>query len=42
MNRGSNDLLEAAYRNLARETTRIDLIVTVACLIAVVLLGVFA
>jgi hypothetical protein len=38
---GTNDLLKEAYRNLGRESALVDSIVTVACLIAIVLMVVY-
>lgn len=42
MNRGTNDLLETAYRNLARETASMDWITAGLCVAAIILLQVFA
>lgn len=40
--RGNNDLMDQAYRELARAANRMDWIVVWVCVIAFVLVGVFA
>ena len=40
MNRGRNDLLEQAYRDLGRAAFHRDLIVVVVCVIAMFVVGV--
>ena len=40
--RGNNDLMDQAYRELARTANRMDWIVVGVCLVVIVAVGVFA